>query len=159
SYAARHHATGKYMLYQGKILLFDPKNNKYMCSLLDACLYAEKLKTAGYCATVLDQQYSAQQKATLTILKKLSHDVSSIIPIFYHTPNAVLHGSVQTKNVYSEDYPTWSNGQNSRPSISVFELISALTMLGQISKRINVQTQIGSLDLKVLQNVIPIEMR
>src|SRR3989338_4556088 len=65
--AGPHH-NGRIILNKGKILLYDPGNGKYMCALLDACLYMQKLEHADGCVTILDQQYAAQQKGTFTIL-------------------------------------------------------------------------------------------
>ena len=98
NFAGPHHS-GNTVLNKGHIQLYDPSKDKYMCSLLDACLYIEKLKHADGCITVLDQQYTSQQKGTLTILKKLGIDTSNIFPFYYHTPASKEHKSVDLQNV------------------------------------------------------------
>lgn len=103
------HPSGVFMLSKGKVLLYHPAagypdGNKYMCSLLDACLYLEKLAKADGCVTVLSDQYRAQQKGTLTILKELGEDTSRIFPFFYAAPSSPAYRSVAPQQVFAEGY-------------------------------------------------------
>ena len=122
-YAGKHH-NGKTVLHKGKILLYDPEKEKYMCSLLDACLYLQKLEQADGCITVLDQQYASQQKGTLTILKKLGADTTNIFPFFYSTPNSLVHTSVDPSNVHANGNSDLSFVQ---PAIDLLQIVSKLS--------------------------------
>ena len=95
------HNNGKIVLRKGNIQLYDPGKDKYMCALLDACLYLEKMEQSDGCVTVLDQQYAAQQKGTLTILKKLQADTGRIFQYFYSTAESLKHESVDPSNVFA----------------------------------------------------------
>jgi hypothetical protein len=136
-YASEHH-NGKTVLHKGKILLYDPKLEKYMCSLLDACLYLQKLEQADGCITVLDQQYSSQQKGTFSILKKLGADVTTIFPFFYSTPDSLIHPSVNSSNVYA-------NGQSDlsfvQPAIDLLQIVSKLS--GSVSPNSSLELEVG----------------
>ena len=99
-YAGKH-PNGKTVLFKGGVLLYSPEEDRYMCSLLDACLYLEKLKKADSCITVLESQYSSQQKGTLAILKKLDADTGRIFPFFYSLPASEGHVSSHCSNVFA----------------------------------------------------------
>ncbi|MDO8481143.1 MAG: hypothetical protein Q7S65_05020 [Nanoarchaeota archaeon] len=92
---------GKTALSKEGVLLYDASTGRHYCSLLDAALYLRKLRGADACVTVLDAQYRQQQKGTLTILKKLGADTSTIAPVFYSTPTALLHPSVHPSQVFA----------------------------------------------------------
>jgi len=136
-YAGKHH-NGKIVLYKGNILLHDPKIGKYMCSLLDACLYLQKLEKADGCITILDKQYNSQQKGTITILKKLDVDVNTIFPFFYSTPNSSLHQSVDPSNVTINKQGDLSFVQ---PAIDLLEIVSKLS--GSLSSNNSLEMEIS----------------
>jgi len=117
------HNNGKIVLHKGNIQLYDPGKDEYMCALLDACLYLEKLERSDGCVTVLDQQYSAQQKGTLTILKKLETDTGCVFPFFYSTEKSMKHESADISNVFA-------NGDADVSFVQpAFELIRAVAKL------------------------------
>ena len=118
---------GKIVLRKDTILLYDSKTDKFMCSLLDACLYLQKLKEADGCITVLDQQYKAQQKGAITILKKLKANTSVIFPFFYSTSKAVQHPSVDPAQVFTTPRSIPEHGP-------LFFVQSSLDMLVLLSK-------------------------
>lgn len=136
-YAGENHK-GKTVLHKGKILLYDPESEKYMCSLLDACLYLQKLEQADGCVTILDQQYASQQKGTLTILKKLGTDTTTIFPFFYSTQNSPVHTSVDSSNVYAN-----GNGDLSfvQPAIDLLQIVSKLS--GSVSPNSSLEIEVG----------------
>ncbi|MBS3134459.1 hypothetical protein J4214_04480 [Candidatus Woesearchaeota archaeon] len=136
-YASLHH-NGKTILHKEKILLYDPGSEKYMCALLDACLYLQKLKQADGCITVLDQQYAAQQKGTLTILKKLGADTTTIFPFFYTASNSKTHSSVDSSNVFAN-----GNGDLSfvQPAIDLLRIVAKLS--GSVSIESSLEIEVG----------------
>ena len=136
-HAGEHH-NGKTVLHKGKILLYDPESEKYMCSLLDACLYLQKLEQADGCITVLDQQYTSQQKGTLTILKKLGTDTTTVFPFFYSTPNSPVHASVDSSNVYVNGNVDLSFVQ---PAIDLLQIVSKLS--GSVSPNSSLEIEVG----------------
>ncbi|MFP4424587.1 MAG: hypothetical protein ACLFP2_05165 [Candidatus Woesearchaeota archaeon] len=107
------HNNGKTILNKGKVLLYDPENEK--CSLLDACLYLQKLEEADSCVTVLDKQYASQQKGT--ILKKLGIDITKIFPCYYTTPDSYTHASIEPSNVHAS-----GNSFQSFASIDILQI-------------------------------------
>ncbi len=122
-YAGPHH-NGRIVLYKGNVLLHDPQSDKYMCALLDACLYMQKLKQADGCITVLDQQYATQQKGTITILKRMGVGTDSIFPFFYSTTQAQQHASVESSRVYVNA----SNGLSFvQPAIDLLQAVAKLS--------------------------------
>ena len=144
------HPNGVYMLSKGKVLLYNPAagypdGNRYLCSLLDACLYREKLRRADGCVTVLDEQYRAQQKGTLTILKELGEDTSRIVPFFYTAPKSPAHPSVATSQVFAEGYDA------DEPPLSfvkpALELLKGLQLLS------------GTVQVGTVQLSLPLEWR
>jgi hypothetical protein len=137
SYAGPHH-TGKTVLYKGKILLYDPKTDKYMCALLDACLYLQKLEIADGCITVLDKQYATQQKGTLTILKKLGVDTTAIFPFYYSTANSPLHSSVDSSNVFANENTHLGFVQ---PAIDLLQSVAKLS--GSVSVKPPLEVEVG----------------
>ncbi len=136
-YAGEHH-NGKTILHKGNILLYDPEHEKYMCSLLDACLYLQKLEQADGCITVLDEQYASQQKGTLTILKKLNADVATIFPFFYSTKDSPLHLFVDSSNVYANGPSDLSFVQ---PAIDLLQIVSKLS--GSVSPNFFLEMEVG----------------
>ncbi len=122
SYASE--ISGKTVLCKDKILLYDHEKEKCMCSLLDACLYMEKLKHADACATVLDEQYRSQQKATKTILSKLGADPQMIFPFFYSLPCSNKHSSVGIENIYAAGSKDASSIQH---TIDLLQIVSKLS--------------------------------
>jgi len=135
---AGQHQNGETVLHKGKILLYDPETEKYMCSLLDACLYLQKLEQADGCITVLDQQYSAQQKGTLAILKKLGADTTTVFPFFYSTPNSHTHASVDSSNVYGNEHGNLSFVQ---PAIDLLQIVAKLS--GVVSPNASLEMEVG----------------
>ena len=109
-----------------------------MCALLDACLYLQKLKQADGCITVLDQQYAAQQKGTLTILKKLGTDTTTIFPFFYTASNSKTHSSVDSSNVFAN-----GNGDLSfvQPAIDLLRIVAKLS--GSVSIESSLEIEVG----------------
>ncbi len=136
-YAGEHH-NGKTILHKGKILLYDSEKEKYMCSLLDACLYLQKLEQADGCITILDQQYASQQKGTLTILKKLGANVSAIFPFFYSTSDSYIHPSVDSSNVHANGLSGLSFVQ---PAIDLLQIVSKLS--GYVSPNSSLEMEVG----------------
>ena len=116
--------TGKVILKKEKILLYNPAEDKYYCSLLDACLYQQKLNESEICITILDQSYASQQKGTKTIVSKLGIDSSKIIPFYYHTPCTLSHESSSVQNVFLKE--------NFNPSLKVKHLLELVKMLGEL---------------------------
>lgn len=125
NYAGERH-DGKIVLYKGGLLLHDPEEDKFACSLLDACLYQEKLNEADGCITVLDRKYAPQQKGTLIILKKLGVETGRIVPFLYSTP---INGNVYEKApVNNPDQHT--NGKIAtfvQPAIDLLQLVAQLS--------------------------------
>lgn len=120
------------MLKKDNVLLYNQKSEKYMCALLDACLYIEKLEQAPFCITILDQQYAPQQKGTLTILKKLGVDTTCIFPFFYTTPgNPTDHQSITPSNVFA--YGSIHNNKI-QPNDTINMLLGLLKITSQIGK-------------------------
>lgn len=148
NFAGQHDLTGKFLLNKGNILLYDPETERFSCSLLDACLYQQKLKESAGTITVLDQQYSSQQKGTLTILKKLGVDTSGIAPFYYNTPNAVIHESSSPKMVYGPNHKVVLTNGYSRAAVP--EMVTLLKLFGKISEINPLNT---SLNLEVLKHV------
>jgi len=111
----------KILLYKDKILLYDIKTEKYMCTLLDACLYLNKLEQADCCVTILNQQYSHQQKGTLTILKKLDVEIEKIFPFFYPTPGKSIQPPLYP-HIYSEQKTSFV-----KPVIDLLKIIEELS--------------------------------
>lgn len=111
---------GSIILQKDRILLYNPENEKYMCSLLDACLYMEKMKHADICMTVLESQYIPQQKGTLTILKKLGVDTDKITPFFYLEPSSDKHISSSPENVFLRSN---NHGHVVKPAIEMLHLM------------------------------------
>ncbi|GEM_PF-1780904 len=139
---ASQHQNGKTILHKGNILLYDPQKEKYMCSLLDACLYLRKLEQADGCITVLDKQYDAQQKGTLAILKKLGVKTTSIFPFFYSSPNSSSHSSVDLSNVYTNGKSGLSFVQ---PAIDLLQIVAKLS--GSVSANSSLEVEIGKYDV------------
>ncbi|MFH1506602.1 MAG: hypothetical protein ABIE94_06495 [archaeon] len=137
SYTSPYH-NGKTVLQKGKILLYDPENEKYMCSLLDACLYMEKLEVADGCVTILDQQYTSQQKGTLTILKKIGVDTTKIFPFFYSTSNSPQHASIDSSNVSANESESLHFVQ---PAIDLLQTVAKLS--GSLSLGPSVEIEVG----------------
>ncbi len=136
-YAGRNY-NGKIVLYKCKILLYDPESEKYMCSLLDACLYLQKLEQADGCISVLDQQYASQQKGTITILKKLGANTTNIFPFFYFTPNSPVHASIDSSKVCANED---SNLSFVQPAIDLLQIVSKLS--GSISPNSSLEIEVG----------------
>ena len=136
-YAGEYH-NGKTVLHKEKILLYDPENEKYMCSLLDACLYLKKLEQADGCITILNQQYASQQKGTLTILKKLGADTTTVFPFFYSTPDSPVHASVDSSNVCANGIGDLSFVQ---PAIDLLQIVSKLS--GSVSPSSSLEIEVG----------------
>lgn len=144
-YAGRHH-NGKTVLHRRNILLYDPEyrgrngkeSEKYMCPLLDACLYLQKLEQADGCITVLDQKYAREQKETLTILKKLGTDTTKVFPFFYSTSNSQLHSSVDSSNVFAN-----GNGDLSfvQPAIDLLQTVAKLS--GSVSPKPSLEMEVA----------------
>lgn len=122
NYAGKH-KKDKTALYKGKVLLYDSEKDKYMCSLLDACLYLKKLEQADSCITILDKKYIHQQKGTLAILKKLDVEVNKIFPFFYSTKKTEHQGSISTHNIYANEQDKISFIQ---PAIDLLQTVSKL---------------------------------
>jgi hypothetical protein len=101
-YAGRSTDGKSIMLFKKKIRLYDVNEGKYSCSLLDACLYKLKLESADGAITVLDKFYTPQQKATMTILKKMGICTENIAPFYYSTPGGVVHASSNPEGIFIE---------------------------------------------------------
>jgi hypothetical protein len=141
NYAGLQHHTGKVVLHKGNIILHDPKQDKYMCALLDACLYLDKAKAGNFSVTVLDKQFEQQQNATMAILKKLDFNVETVFPIYYTTPQIEQHESVVAANIYAGPVPaSHVNG--------AINIVKSLALLA------NHTPVESSIDLKVMQHVI-----
>ena len=114
------------------------KATTIISKLLDACLYLQKLKQADGCITVLDQQYAAQQKGTLTILKKLGTDTTTIFPFFYTASNSKTHSSVDSSNVFAN-----GNGDLSfvQPAIDLLRIVAKLS--GSVSIESSLEIEVG----------------
>jgi hypothetical protein len=147
NFASKHDLTGKYLLNKGNYLLYDPETNHYSCSLLDACLYLEKAKVGDGAITIIDQQYTPQQKGTLTILKKLGVDTSPIVPIYYSTPQPIIHESIAANKIFLPE----SKPVNGTSSAIVPKVVAILKLLNQISKVSPLET---NLNFEVLANVV-----
>ncbi len=132
------HQNGKIVLYKGNILLHDPENKKYMCALLDACLYLQKLKQADGCITVLDEQYAPQQKGTIAILKKLEANTENIFPFFYSTASSSLHSSVDSSNVFVN---TPADLSFVKPAIDLLQIVAKLS--GSVSPKSSLEMDVG----------------
>ena len=145
-YASQHPLTGKFLLGKGNILLYDPESEKFACSLLDACLYLEKGKQSDCSVTILDKQFKSQQKGTLTILNKLGFDKTTVVPVYYSTPEVNIHTSSSPQNVYGNG-TTPTNGE---PQVAVADVITMLKIMGKLSEAIPMET---SLDLEVMKYV------
>lgn len=152
-YAGKHHKTGKTVLRKGDILLYDPESDKYMCALLDACLYLQKLEQADVCITVLDPQYTSQQKDTLTILKKLGANTTTIFPFFYSTSNSQPDSSVDSSNIFPDgngdccsternNHPKLRNSNLSfvQPAIDLLQIVAKLS--GSVSPKPSLEDEV-----------------
>lgn len=131
-YAKENHE-GKTILNKGKILLYDPEHEKYMCSLLDACLYLQKLEQADGCITILNQQYASQQKGTFAILKKLNINVNRIFPFFYSTKNSTTNPSINAQNENKNLYFV-------QPAINLLQIVSKLS--GSVSLNSSLEIEV-----------------
>ncbi len=132
------HNNGKTILYKGNILLYDPGSDKYMCALLDACFYSQKLKQADGCITVLDKQYVSQQKGTLTILKKLDVDTTKIFPLFYSASDSHSHSSVDSSNVFVNGKGDISFVQQ---AIDLLQIVAKLS--GSVCPKPSIDIEVG----------------
>ena len=144
-HAYKHPLTGNFLLQKGNINLYEPKRDHVKCALLDACLYLEKVKQSGCSITILEEQYVPQQKATMTILKKLGIDTSLLVPVYYKMPTAEVHPSVQPSQVYS------AGQQNGNAHFPLPDLIGALKLLGRVSQSLPITT---SLDMEVMRSLV-----
>ncbi|MBT3298288.1 hypothetical protein HN385_05160 [archaeon] len=131
-YYAGQNQNGKIILHKGKIILYDPTNDKYMCSLLDACLYSQKLEQAEGCITILDKQYASQQKGTLTILKKIGIDTKTIYPFFYSTSDSTsITKSYEPNNLFFV-----------QPAIDLLQIVAKLS--GSVSLNLSLEMKVGN---------------
>ena len=146
-HAYKHPLTGNFLLQKGNINLYDPKKDHVKCALLDACLYLEKGKQSDCSITVLEEQYVPQQKATMTILKKLGVDTGLLVPVYYRLPTAEIHPSVEPSQVYTAGQ---ENGKGNG-HFPIPDLIGALKLLGRASQSLPIRT---SLDMEVMRSLV-----
>jgi len=95
-----HSKTGKVMLNEANVVLYDPVKDHLKCSLMDACLYMLKQEEADAFVTILPQSYEAQQEGTKKVLIKLGKDITGIIPAYYTLNGSITPSSVENENVF-----------------------------------------------------------
>ncbi len=94
--------TGKVMLKDANVLLYDPAQNHLKCSLMDACLYMMKREEADAFVTILQQSYESQQQGTKRVLEKVGFDTTVIVPAYYTFTGGLQHSSVAPENVFPQ---------------------------------------------------------
>lgn len=109
----------KLYLTKGNILLFDPSTDIYSCSLLDACLYKQKLEQSDVCITVLDKKWTKQQQNTKQVVKKMGYNPEKVVGVFYSN-----NSSYEEKN-------------KTNPLEHVTNTLNLLTMINGMSGKVN----------------------
>lgn len=96
--------TGDGFVFLDNKKLYDISKDKYMCTLLDACFYLEKMEQSNSCVTVLDKKYRKQQKDTMNILKILGKDIGCVKQFFY---SAELNNIILPHNGKTMELPIY----------------------------------------------------
>ena len=137
---AAQYKDGRVALRKGKILLYNPDTDKYMCALLDASLYLLKLEQALGCITVLPQSYRQQQKDAMAIVRKITGNTGRIFSYYLKTEE-MFSGS------FSSAAPRAENTTGDRLAFlhPALHLLRSITLLaGQVTPQMNTTSLNGS---------------